>query len=167
MKSFEKKLAFTMVELLVAVAILAILASIMMMIGGKGDASAKTELTKSVMVLLDSALQEYHDYTGEFPLQPEINTNIDNVVLHSELLYRELSLYPVSQKILERIPQDLIRNEKGVAGENFLEIYDGWKMPLDYIYAPGKNFPLIISAGLDRKFYNPGDPSNDDITNKK
>ncbi len=152
-------MALTMVELLVAVAILAILASIMMMVGGKGDASAKTELTKSVMVLLDSALQEYHDYSGGFPLPPP---SADTPLLRSQFLYTELSSVPASQKILEKIPNEVIQNKPIDPSDTALEFYDGWGTVLDYRYLAGMNFPLIISAGPDKK-----PQTTDDITNKK
>ena len=169
MKSFKKKLAFTIVEILIVVALIAILASIAMMVGGKGTSESNIELTRSVMALLDSALQEYHAYTGTFP-QPPASDNTP--LLRSQFLYLALSSIPDSQKILEMIPTEQIQNKQTDAFDNLFEIYDGWGTPLDYIYVsepPAKrmNFPLIISAGPDKKFYKPTDTSNDDITNKK
>ena len=189
MKAFRNKLSFTIVELLIVVALIAVLASIMMMVAGQGNTASDTELTKSTLALLDSALQEYHDYTGKFPLPDLIGeTYFDpnypgqQIRQHNASLYIQLSLVEESRSILEKIPESQI-NPKDFEGSvtvqfidpfgqshtqsSYLEILDGWKMPLDYIYvsepsAKRMNFPSIISAGPDKNF-----GTTDDITNKK
>jgi hypothetical protein len=65
---------------------------------------------------------------------------------------------------LEKIDNSLIENKYGAAGAPIAaspEIYDPWGTALDYRYTPGENFPLMVSAGPDKKF-----GTADDINNK-
>jgi prepilin-type N-terminal cleavage/methylation domain-containing protein len=158
MKSYKYKHGVTLVEILVVVAIIALLASMVIGIASRIDNQSKERCLESTFALLESALQEYHDYTGKFPEQPE--KNFTNVLVHSEYLYKELHLIPESRKILEKITNSLLKNEFGAA-ETPLEIYDPWGMALDYKYVPGDNFPELVSAGPDKIF-----GTADDINNR-
>ncbi|MHC4170815.1 MAG: hypothetical protein ACYSWQ_28090, partial [Planctomycetota bacterium] len=112
-------------------------------------------------LLLDGALEEYREFKDRFPEQLE--QNFANAAAHSELLYYELNSVPDSASMLEKINSSFIENKYAAAGSAIgtsPEIYDPWKMPLDYRYAPGENFPLVVSAGPDRKFATADDISN-------
>jgi len=158
MKSYEYKHGVTLVEILVVVAIIALLATMVIGIAARIDNQSKEEGLKCTFELLECALQEYCEYTGKFPEQPE--KNFTNVLVHSEYLYKELRSIPESRKILEKIADSLLKNEYGAA-ETPLEIYDPWGMVLDYIYVPGDSFPELISAGPDKIF-----GTADDINNR-
>ena len=157
MKSNKYKHGVTLVEILVVVSIIALLASMVIGIASRIDNQSKERCLESTFALLESALQEYHEYTGKFPEQPE--KNFTNVLVHSEYLYNELSLIPESQKILGKIADSLLKNEYGAA-ETPAEIYDTWGMALDYRYVPGDNFPELVSAGPDKIFGTADDISN-------
>ena len=158
MKRYKYKHGVTLVEILVVVSIIALLASMVIGIASRIDNQSKERCLESTFALLESALQEYHEYTGKFPEQPE--KDFINALVHSEYLYNELSLIPESRKILEKIADSLLKNEYGAA-ETPPEIYDPWGMALDYRYVPGDNFPELVSAGPDKIF-----GTADDINNR-
>ncbi len=158
MKRYKYKQGVTLVEIMVVVAIIALLASMVIGISARIDNQSKERCLESTFALLEFALQEYCEYTGKFPEQPE--KDFINALVHSEYLYNELSLIPESRKILRKIADSLLKNEFGTA-ETPLEIYDPWGMALDYRYVPGDNFPELVSAGPDKIF-----GTADDINSK-
>jgi prepilin-type N-terminal cleavage/methylation domain-containing protein len=157
MKSYEYKRGVTLVEILVVMAIIALLATMVISIAARIDNQSKERCLECTCALLESALQEYREYTGKFPEQPE--KNFTNVPIHSEYLYKELHLIPESRKILEKIADSLLKNEYGAA-DTLAEIYDPWGTVLDYRYVAGDNFPDLISAGPDKIFGTADDISN-------
>ena len=144
----------TLVEMLIVVAIIGLLAAIAISIAAHINTQAEEQLTRSTFALLESALEEYHEYTGQFP-RYGVGTGI---VERSETLYDELNRIPASRKILESIDASLIDNR---FGDGMLEIYDPWGVVLDYRYVQGENnFPVIISDGPDREPNTPDDISS-------
>ncbi len=158
MKSYKYKHGVTLVEILVVVAIIAMLASMVIGLSARIDNQSKERCLECNCALLEFALQEYREYTGKFPEQPE--KNFTNALVHSEYLYKELHLIPESRKILGKIADSLLKNKYGAA-DTPAEIYDPWGTVLDYRYVAGDNFPEIISAGPDKIF-----GTADDISNK-
>jgi len=130
MKSYKYKHGVTLVEILVVVAIIALLASMVIGISARIDNQSKERCLESTFALLECALQEYCEYTGK-----------------------------LSRKILEKIADSLLKNEFGTA-ETPLEIYDPWGMVLDYRYVRGDNFPELVSAGPDKIFGTADDINN-------
>ena len=154
----QSKHGLTLVEIIVVVAIISLLASVVIGIAVHIDTQAKERSVASTFALLEAALQEYHDYTGFFPDQPD--KIFANAVLHSELLYSELNKIPGSREILEKISDSLIE-DKTQPLNKLLEIYDPWDMALDYQYIAGVDtFPKLTSAGPDKIFGNADDISN-------
>jgi prepilin-type N-terminal cleavage/methylation domain-containing protein len=161
MKTRRNKYGFTLIEMLIVVALIAILASMIIGVASHIDARAKGDGVKSTFVLLDSALQEYRQFRDKFPEQLE--QNYANAAAHSEYLYYELNSVPDSRSILEKINRSLIENKYGASGTSVgtgPEIYDPWGMAIDYRYTPRENFPEMISAGPDKKFGTADDISN-------
>jgi len=148
----------TLVEILVVVVVIAVLTTMVISIAGRIDDQGKERSAKAVLAQLDAAIQEYHEFTSAFPAQPEKNSA--NAPAHSELLYKELDAIPNSQSVLTKINGSFIENKYGTA-DTPSEIYDPWGTALDYIYAPGDNYPALISAGADKIF-----STADDITNE-
>jgi prepilin-type N-terminal cleavage/methylation domain-containing protein len=148
----------SLVEILVVVAVISILATILIGIASRIDNQAKEQGLEATFVLLESALQEYHDAVSRFPEQPEKNSA--NALIHSEYLYKELNLLPESRIILEKVPNKQIRNGYGAA-DTPPEIYDPWDTVLDYWHVHGGGFPELISAGPDKIF-----GTADDISSK-
>jgi type II secretory pathway pseudopilin PulG len=144
--------------MLIVVGIIAILATMVISVASRIDTRSKEKGTENLLTLLDSALQEYHEFTGYFPEQPE--TDFDTAPIHSEFLYRELNSVPNAQAILKKLNPSSIKNNYGT-DESAFEIYDPWGTALEYRYIAGENFPLLISAGPDETF-----GTADDINNK-
>jgi len=62
MKSLKHKRGFTLVEMLVVVAIIALLATMVIGIASQLDSQGEQKLAKSTMALLTAALEQFHDY---------------------------------------------------------------------------------------------------------
>jgi prepilin-type N-terminal cleavage/methylation domain-containing protein len=149
MKSYKHKYGVTLVEMLIVVAIIALLTTMVIGIAARIDNQSKERALKNTFGLLEGALQEYYEYWGDFPIPNDPNYPTSS----SSALYGQLHSTPSSRKILEEISDSLIDEEHS--------IYDPWKVELDYRYVAGNNFPELISAGPDRDFNTP-----DDITSR-
>ncbi|MHC4172299.1 MAG: type II secretion system protein [Planctomycetota bacterium] len=157
MKTHKYKHGLTLIEMLIVVAVIALLATMVISIASRIDNQSKERCLECTCALLESALQEYYEYTSGFPEQPE--KDFSNAAVHSEYLYKELGRIPDSRKVLDKISDSLMENKYGAA-DTPPEIYDPWGTVLDYRYVPGDNFPELISAGPDRIFGTADDISN-------
>lgn len=156
MESGRYKNGVTLVEILVVVALITLLATMVVGIATRIDNQSKEKAVEGTFALLESALQEYYDFTGFFPEQPE--KDFTKAAAHSEFLYAELNAIPGSRTVLEKISDKLIQNKAGI---DTPEIYDLWGKVIDYRYVDGDAFPKLRSAGPNRTFYD-----GDDITNR-
>jgi len=157
MKTRKYKHGLSLVEMLIVVGVIALLATMVIGVASRIDNQAKEKGVESIFAVLEGALEEYKEFQGYFPVQPV--KDFTNVAAHSEYLYGELYSIPDSRKILEEISDSLIENKFGTAYSP-AEIYDPWETVLEYRYAPGDNFPELISAGPDAIFNNADDISN-------
>jgi prepilin-type N-terminal cleavage/methylation domain-containing protein len=157
MRARKYKYGMSLIEILIVVSVIALLATMVISVASRIDNQTKEKGAASIFALLDSALQEYHEFTGHFPEQPE--KNYANAAVHSEFLYKELQSIPSSQKILEKIDSSFVENKYGTT-QTPPEIYDPWGTALDYQYVAGDNFPRLTSAGSDKKFGTADDVSN-------
>ncbi|MHC4664756.1 MAG: type II secretion system protein [Planctomycetota bacterium] len=159
MKRHEYKAGVTLVEMLIVLAIIMLLVSIAIGVATSVQNRGRERLIRNTFGLLEGALQEYHDFVDDFPLQPD--PDFANAAAHSEILYSELNEIPASRKLLERINDSLIMDKAETAG--LVEIYDPWSIVLDYRYVGGatpETFPKLTSAGPDRTFGTLDDISN-------
>jgi prepilin-type N-terminal cleavage/methylation domain-containing protein len=159
MKNRKHKNGVTLIEMVIVVGIIALLATMVIGIVSRIDNRIKEKGLKNIFALLESALQEYYQYSDKFPEQTE--KDFTNAQAHSEYLYKELRSIPNSRDILEKISDSLLENKYGDS-DTLPEIYDPWGTALDYRYVPGDNFPELISAGPDKIF-----DTADDISSKK
>ncbi|MEJ2702959.1 MAG: type II secretion system protein [Sedimentisphaerales bacterium] len=164
MKTGNHVHGLSLVEMLIVVAIIAILVTMVVSVASRVDNQAKEKGTESIFTLLDSALQEYHEFTGHYPEQAEVAPA--KAVDHIEYLYGELDSVPSAQKILRQLSGSTVQDKYRALGTDETtqtppEVYDPWGTPLDYRYVAGQNFPLLVSAGPDKTFGTP-----DDIDNK-
>lgn len=145
--------------MLIVIGVIALLATMVISVASRIDTQTKEKSLESLFLLLDSALEEYKEFQGGFPVQPV--KDFTNVAAHSEYLYQELYSVPNSRKILEKIRDSLIKNEVDTGAiPPVPEIYDPWGAILDYRYVAGDNFPELVSAGPDKIFGNADDIKN-------
>jgi prepilin-type N-terminal cleavage/methylation domain-containing protein len=161
MKTRGYKQGLSLVEMLIVVAIIALLASMVISVASRIDTQTKEKGLDSLFALLDGALEEYKDFQGVFPPQPV--KDFTAAAIHSEHLYQELYSVPASRKVLDKISDSLIQHKVDTGAiPPVPEIYDPWGTVLDYRYVAGDNFPELVSAGPDKIF-----GTADDITSKK
>ena len=153
MESGKDRNGTTLIEILVVVAVIMILAGMVAGIGTTIDRHSKVKAVKGTFALLESALQEYYDFTRGFPIAADANPNVN-----CEILYAALSSLPGSREVLGKISEKVIRDEFNT---DVYRIYDSWGTVLDYTYNFGDSFPKLTSAGPNRIF-NDGD----DVTNR-
>ncbi len=151
----KNRIGLTLVEILIVLAVIALLATMVIGIASSIYTKAKEKATKATITLLESALEEYKDFENEFPMADTQDPN-----LNCEKLYTELNRIPSSRVILEKLDDSAIKNKYG-AVDSPPEIYDSWGIVLNYIYDPNHtNFPWLSSAGPDREHDNLDDISN-------
>lgn len=166
--------AFTLVEIMVVIAIMAIIGFGAVNIAQKVVESTKADKTEAIIRTLVGILEEYQLDTGGFPA-----SGIQN-------LYFALENNPKTRPLLEGLPQDCVKRLNydwdGESGPllpfEAVVIYDGWyasddhskdidlsetdnrsaidgngeNEPMLYINRGNGNFPIIRSAGKDRTF---------------
>ncbi len=160
MKTRRYKHGITLVEILVVIAVIAILATMVIGIAARINDQSKEKGVESIFALLEGALEEYKEFQGVFPVQAVVN--FTSAAARSEYLYGELYSIPGSRKILEKVSDSLIKHDVDTGAiPPVPEIYDPWGTPLDYRYVPDDNFPELVSAGPDKIF-----GTTDDITNR-
>lgn len=167
---------FTLVEVLVVAAIIGILMSAAVMVGSYVTTNAKIQKTKSVMSVLNAAIEEYRLYHAqtnpELPMgdgtppssppylsdPPPIGAPVDFDGIVA--LYYTLETVPSCREILNSIPENNIFLYNGVdkvlvdawLNENINQL--NW-LRYEYIQGTG-NYPVIRSAGPDL-LYGTGD----------
>jgi prepilin-type N-terminal cleavage/methylation domain-containing protein len=149
MKRKQSKNGLTLVEIMVAITIIALLVAGLYSVSNYVETQSKIRLTKSTIEVLCTALEQYHDFDGNFPditVASDYPATCDTFI---ERLYYKLSLAPDAKKILNQISPSLI---KDADNDKYAEIVDAWETNFKYSYTSGDNFPLVISAGPDKDF---------------
>jgi|WetSurMetagenome_2_1015567.scaffolds.fasta_scaffold229269_2 prepilin-type N-terminal cleavage/methylation domain-containing protein len=154
MKIYKNKHGLSLIEIMTAVAIIAVLAVITLRAVSHIDTQNNEKKLESVFAQLDGALEEYYDYWKSFP-----DPNKSPYPTHSAALYGQLKLTPGIDKYLEGINEKLIL--KNTSASDMYQICDPWGTLLDYRYISSYTFPKIVSAGPDKVF-----GTNDDIQSK-
>lgn len=154
MKTCRNIYGLTLIEMLIAVVIVIVLATMVISVTARIDNQSKERGLNSTFALLEGALEEYYDYWDAFP-----DPNDTAYPTHSAALYGQLSKTPSSKKILEQMSETLIKNVPETS--DTMQIYDPWGTVLDYRYVPGDAFPELVSAGPDKII-----GTADDITNR-
>jgi len=206
----QTKSGFTLVEMVVVIAIVAVLATMVVGIAAHIDSKKDQKRARRTIVLLNTALGQFHDYgfgyrdlysAFGFPLDctgfdevqiaetlgVALGTGVGSVVISdanainpnysgNEVMYLLLSMVPASRETLEKIDKKLIVSSGATItiGEReypLLRVLDPWGTTLRYDYYDesipppdpdeAKTFPVITSAGPDKKF-----GTDDDITNR-
>ncbi len=158
MEIYKNNHGLSLIEIVVTVAIIAVLASITIGIVSHMDSQNNKRAIDSTFALLDGALDEYYEYWKGFP-----DPNLTPYLTSSAALYGQLRLTPGVNEYLENINVKLIKNNSDVPVNEKPQpqIYDPWGTLLNYRYITGNAYPKLISAGPDKKF-----GTADDIQNK-
>ncbi|MGA2093318.1 MAG: type II secretion system protein [Sedimentisphaerales bacterium] len=217
MKSGTVKCGFTLIEIIMTVAIIVILVSLVVGITKRIDDQNRERLCRNELALLDNALEQFRDFGFEYknpaykPFNFPLDCNDDPYNLRntlkttlenefgaippiplpanhdindsgSEGLYLFLSQVPDCRTTIDKIDKTLVSNldksrnsmtiNIGGSIVPLMRFIDPWGTTLHYDYydesvfppdsATRKTFPVITSAGADRKF-----GTNDDIFNRQ
>ena len=201
------KSGFTLIEMLVVIAIVAVLATMIVGVASRIESREKEKRCRSTLALLSTALAQFHEYdfvykdpdysAFDFPLDCngfnvgqiaetlEVALGADDVQISgthdpndssNEVMYLLLSMVPTSRKTLNKIDKKLIASSEAtitVDGRKYplLRVVDPWDTALRYDYYDeddptpdpdeARTFPVITSAGTDKKF-----GTDDDITSR-
>ena len=158
--------AFTLVEVLIVVAIIGLMAAGLVVVSSYVQTQGRVALTDQSVKLLSTAVAQFHDITGHYPVDNwgSIASTGSRIAGASspgtpnpdELLYLQLSLLPQTRAIISKLPEELVRAPTTTvqlahdpsANTPYLQsIVDPWDNPLDYD-ASG-SYPVIQSAGPD------------------
>ena len=151
---------FTLVEVLVVVAIIALLIGVLVGVTGYLDTRKKTALAENTLVILRTAVAEYREETGHYPvdqwidddgdgqINSEVGSRLNGAVLADvsfppapdEMLYLQLNLLPQTRELIAKLPGQLIERPRSGAGviiagqeSRYLQsIVDPWGNPLNY-----------------------------------
>ena len=156
MENTRNKTGLSLVEMLVVIAVVAILASIMLGVASHIDSQSKQRSLKVTLNILDSALGQYYEYWSVFPDPNKPNNPV--YPSRSAALYGQLRTTPECREIMQGLSESVIKDNV----DNLPEFTDPWGTVLDYLYIPGDSFPRIISAGPDKNLLTVGD----NITNR-
>ena len=175
---------FTLVEVLIVVAILAVVAVGLVGLSSYLQTQNDTVLTEKCVELLSTAVAEFHDITGHYPIDDwdvrntSTGCRIAGAQLggtdepeSDELLYLQLSLLPQTRAIIAKLPEKLLAAPLSgatvqlahdpLADTPYLRsIVDAWGNALKYEEVSG-GFPIIRSYGPD----GPSGSTEDDISN--
>ncbi len=171
---------FTLIEVLVVIAIIAIVGFGAVTIAQSVIEKTKVSKTETVIRTLVAVLEQYQIETGGYPQSTYVSniTLNDNSIINFNCgykgpniatMYNELSQNLKCRPMLEGLPQDCVIPLENCDwdGSGTIEsiektivaIVDGWHaedegndIPLTYTNRGNGNFPVIRSAGKDRIF---------------
>ena len=191
MRVFRRHHGFSMLEVLTAVAIIAVLVSLVLGLGKRIKDQAQERLCKSAIDIISSALEQYYDQYTAFPfttdpaygqanliflLETEFNPVTSSEILpadvcdeyaSSEALYYYLDKKcPNSRKLIDKLAVSLTAGGRkylvdSVDELDLIRFVDPWGRSLMYTYSAGDVFPVVASAGADGDF----DTGEDNIIN--
>ena len=154
---------FTLVEVLVVVAIIALLIGVLVGVTKHIDTKKKEALTDNCLTILKTAVAEYHEITGHYPVDRWVDDDGDGWInseegsrlnsaectseeepVGDELLYLQLSLLPQTREIISKLPSQLVGEPRSgavvlIAGKEsrYLQsIVDGWGSAINYERIP-------------------------------
>jgi len=134
MQNPGKQYGFSLTEVLITVAVLAVLMGALMGLGKRLSRQGQENLCRNTIQILVAAIEQYHEFHGKFPDQ-------------AANLYQQLYSLSQSRVVCEKIQKQLVGSS---------EFMDPWGKPLRYAYHDGWTFPVITSAGPDGYFGDEG-----------
>ena len=169
MKRKQNNYGLTLVEILVAVTIIALLTAGLYSVSNYLETQAKIKLAESNIDTLVTALEQYHDFYDRFPFETDANygriqlesltepnglkgsvvdktgnplsvTDYNEIYASSEALYYFLNQIPASKKIIGSLNHSLITNKDYKGVEYFIKFnIDPNCYPLIHIIDPWKS----------------------------
>lgn len=170
MKSYRYKTGVTLIEMLIVVAIIAILAALVITTAGRIEARANEQLTESTITIITAAVEQFRDYDYQYPdalysaLKFPLDCSDSNYVSETDIAYALgaaeplnvdyspdevwyyfLNKIPECRKTLDKIDASLKKNTTIITGNDgreyfFLKIIDPWGKKIRYSYY--YDFPL-------------------------
>jgi len=170
---------FTLIEILVVVAVIVVLAGALWKMGHALEAKGLSQQQKEAFTILDSALQEYYGVAGLFPvvvIDSGLTDPNDVAKAGTESMWQQLLAVPESRFVAERLSRNLWKNRYKSALEleaenlkpgeiDWPEIYDVWGRPIQYVWHANMAFPLLRSRGPNGDLEDPN-ALIDDVTNR-
>ncbi len=165
---------FTLIEIMVAVAVIVVLSGVIWKMGFGLETQGRVQRQKEAFAILDSALQEYYEVKGVFP-EVVIDDDLEELLLfqaRTQSMWQQLLAVPESRFVAERLSRsllkDLYRSSDATDDEKanrWPEIYDVWDQPVEYVWHADMAFPVLRSYGPNKALNDPNDLS-DDVTNR-
>lgn len=150
---------FTLIELMVVIAILAILTTLIVSVSSYVRTKAMQDETQANMKIIMSAIMAFQDQDakGSFPVSLAAHGGITEARLQSKNLFTLLNSVPQCRRILQNLPPKAI----DLAGPYFVDSFGG--ASLDYYYPGPAGRPTLVSAGKDGDYSTDADnlSSND------
>ncbi|MFW6154099.1 MAG: type II secretion system protein [Planctomycetota bacterium] len=184
--------AFTLIELMIVIALMGVLAALVISVGSAVRAKAAETSTRAVLKAVQGAIETYTNTFGA-PPDDEVNWRRDDGWLDDDQarkmaaakanaywLREQLGRHAEARKQLEDIGGDLVYDcnpatnpdaeeidphpmDAGSTKEYLPYLLDHWGTPLNYQDNGGAGgTPVVISAGLNRRFDDGDDLRSDD-----
>jgi type II secretory pathway pseudopilin PulG len=152
------------------VAVIAVLAGVLWKMGHGLEVQNQVQQQKEAFAILDSALQEYFEVTGRFPmaLVDPAPSEEDLARATTELVWQALLSVPESKFVTDSLSRQLLKNQyisPDTPNSTWPEIYDVWGRPVEYVWRANMAFPVLRSRGPNGSFEDPNEQT-DDITNR-
>ncbi len=166
----KRKPGFTLIEILVTIAVIVVLAGVLWKMGRGLETQGLVKRQKQAFAVLDSALQAYYEVTGTFP-EVLVDDGLDGLVqaqAATESMWQQLLAVPESRFVAERLSDELLKdlyNSPEDPDRDWPEIYDVWGRPVAYQWHAKMAFPILRSRGPNGFFEDPNELA-DDITNR-
>lgn len=147
---------FTLIELMVVVAILAILTTLIVSVSSFVRTKAMQDDTQANMKIIMSAIMAFQNATDKFPTStvPGNPHAADTEQAESENLYDQLHKIPQCRQILQNLPPNILVKTgtypDGTPKIMFVDSFATGK-PMDY-YGSLAGRPTLVSAGKDGDF---------------
>ncbi|MHC5083906.1 MAG: type II secretion system protein [Planctomycetota bacterium] len=175
----RRQFGFTLVEILVVLAVVMLLAGALLGVGKYITVRAQVQLCESQLEVISTALEQYYDDHETFPVavlneghliaalgggtMSGTFSTVDIAASSSAALFYFLDKSVNSRKIIEALSGDLLTNKDGTGADLTIDLASGdtidlvrfidpWDMSIRYEYAAGAAFPKLTAAGPDKEF---------------
>jgi prepilin-type N-terminal cleavage/methylation domain-containing protein len=166
----KHKPGFTLIEIMVTVAVIVIMAGVLWKMGHGLEAKGLVQRQKQAFAILDSALQSYYEVTGAFPEVLRDDTMDQQLWAQgaTESMWQRLLTVSESRFVAERLSDEHLKNlvaSPEAPNRDWPEIYDVWGRPVEYVWHTDMAFPMLRSRGPNGSYEDAGELT-DDITNR-